>query len=101
VNDKPVQDYFVRPQDLHHLLEPLRLVGLEGKLDVTVKVEGGGLTGQAGAVRLGLARALLAIDPSLRPSLKQRGMLTRDPREKERKKPGLKQARKAPQSPKR
>ncbi|WP_448592560.1 30S ribosomal protein S9 [Thermoflexus hugenholtzii] len=101
VNNKPVQDYFVRPQDLHHLFEPLRLVGLEGKLDVTVKVEGGGLTGQAGAVRLGLARALLAIDPSLRPLLKQHGMLTRDPREKERKKPGLKRARKAPQSPKR
>lgn len=101
VNNKPLQDYFVREQDLHHLLEPLRLAGMEGKLDVTVKVEGGGLTGQAGAVRLGLARALLAIDPGLRPLLKAHGMLTRDPREKERKKPGLRRARKAPQSPKR
>ncbi len=101
VNNKPAQDYFVREQDLHHLLEPLRLAGMEGKLDITVKVEGGGLTGQAGAVRLGLARALLLVDPGLRPLLKQHGMLTRDPREKERKKPGLRRARKAPQSPKR
>lgn len=101
VNNKPVQDYFVREQDLHHLFEPLRLAGLEGKLDVTVRVEGGGLTGQAGAIRLGLARALLLVDPGLRPLLKQHGMLTRDPREKERKKPGLRRARKAPQSPKR
>ncbi|MCS7251433.1 MAG: 30S ribosomal protein S9 [Thermoflexus sp.] len=101
VNNKPVQDYFVREQDLHHLVEPLRLTGMEGKLDVTVKVEGGGLTGQAGAIRLGLARALLRLDPNLRLLLKQHGMLTRDPREKERKKPGLRGARKAPQSPKR
>jgi len=101
VNDRPLPDYFVRPQDRHHLLEPLRLAGMEGKLDVTVKVEGGGLTGQAGAVRLGLARALVLMDPGLRPLLKQHGMLTRDPREKERKKPGLRGARKAPQSPKR
>lgn len=101
VNNKPLQDYFARPQDIHHIFEPLRLVGMEGKLDVTVKVEGGGLTGQAGAIRLGLARALLLLDPNLRPLLKQHGMLTRDPREKERKKPGLRRARKAPQSPKR
>ncbi len=101
VNNKPLQDYFIREQDLRHLLEPLRLAGMEGKLDVTVKVEGGGLTGQAGAVRLGLARALLAIDPGLRSLLKAHGMLTRDPREKERQKPGLRRARKAPQSPKR
>lgn len=101
VNNKTVQEYFSRMQDLHHLMEPLRLTGLEGKFDVTVKVEGGGATGQAGAIRLGLARALLLVDPNLRPLLKQHGLLTRDPREKERKKPGLKRARKAPQSPKR
>ncbi|WP_376793105.1 30S ribosomal protein S9 [Thermoflexus sp.] len=101
VNNKPARDYFAREQDLYHLFEPLRLTGMEGKLDVTVKVEGGGLTGQAGAIRLGLARALVLLDSSLRPLLKQHGMLTRDPREKERKKPGLRSARKAPQSPKR
>ncbi|MFB0534113.1 MAG: 30S ribosomal protein S9, partial [Anaerolineae bacterium] len=69
--------------------------------DVTVKVQGGGISGQAGAVRHGIARALLEADPDLRPTLRKAGFLTRDPRAKERKKPGLKRARKAPQYTKR
>jgi small subunit ribosomal protein S9 len=74
---------------------------LEGAFDVSVKVKGGGVTGQAEAVSLGVARALLKSDPDLRRSLRQRGLLTRDARVKERKKPGLKRARKAPQYTKR
>ena len=78
------------------IVAPLRVAGLEGKLDITVKVEGGGVTGQTGAVRHGLARALVAMDPELRTSMRDGGHLTRDARAKERKKPGLKRARKAP-----
>ncbi len=96
VNGKPAQDYFPRIGDLDSVLAPLRLTGYEGKLDVTVKVEGGGISGQAGAVRHGVARALMAMNPDLRPALRAAGFLTRDPRMKERKKPGLKRARKAP-----
>jgi small subunit ribosomal protein S9 len=77
-------------------MEPLRVLQMEGQLDVTVQVKGGGVSGQSGAVRLGLARALLKYDPELRPPLRKSGFLTRDAREKERKKPGLKRARKAP-----
>ncbi len=96
VNGKPLEEYFPRLGDKDLILEPLRTVAMEGKLDVSVLVSGGGISGQAGAVRHGLARALLAMDPSLRPVLRQRGFLTRDARMKERKKPGLKRARKAP-----
>jgi small subunit ribosomal protein S9 len=101
VNDKPIDEYFSRDIDQSNILEPFKVCGAEGRFGVTVKVMGGGVTGQAGAVRLGIARALLKVDPDLRKSLRQHGMLTRDPRAKERKKPGLKRARKAPQYTKR
>ncbi len=81
--------------------QPLVLTGLVGKFDITVKVVGGGVTGQAGAIRHGIARALVKHDPATRLVLKKAGLLTRDPREKERKKPGLKRARRAPQWAKR
>jgi small subunit ribosomal protein S9 len=80
---------------------PLRLVGHDGDLDVIARLAGGGTSGQAGALQLGIARALLEMDGSLRPVLKADGLLTRDPREKERRKYGLKKARKAPQYSKR
>ena len=96
VNDKPLSDYFPRPGDMDAALIPLAVAGVQGKFDVTVKVNGGGVTGQTDAVQLGLARALLKYNPELRPALRKAGMLTRDAREKERKKPGLKRARKAP-----
>jgi small subunit ribosomal protein S9 len=96
VNGKPGEAYFTRLGDLEAILAPLRTSGMEGKLDVTVKVEGGGVTGQTGAVRHGLARALVLMDPELRAALRDGGHLTRDARAKERKKPGLKRARKAP-----
>ena len=101
VNDKPVEEYFSREYDLLHLLEPLKVTGLMNKFNVSVKVKGGGMSGQAGAVRHGLARALLKANPELRPILRKGGFLTRDARMKERKKPGLKRARKAPQYTKR
>jgi small subunit ribosomal protein S9 len=101
VNDKPVEEYFSRKRDILHLTEPLRVTATQDSFDLTVKVEGGGISGQAGAVRHGIARALLEADPNLRPTLRKGGFLTRDPRAKERKKPGLKRARKAPQYTKR
>lgn len=101
VNDKPIQDYFSRDTDQVHINEALRVTGTDGRFNVTVKVTGGGVTGQAGAVRLGIARALLKADPEYRKVLREHGMLTRDSRAKERKKPGLKRARKAPQYTKR
>lgn len=101
VNDKPMEEYFSREGDVLHLLEPLKVTGNVGTFNVSVKVQGGGVTGQAGAVRHGIARALLAADPNLRPVLRRGGFLTRDARMKERKKPGLKRARKAPQYTKR
>jgi small subunit ribosomal protein S9 len=101
VNDRPLAEYFSRRLDMAHMLEPLRLTQLADRFNVSVKVEGGGVTGQAGAIRLGVARALLKWDPELRPRLRRAGFLTRDAREKERKKPGLKRARKAPQYTKR
>ncbi|NJN93522.1 MAG: 30S ribosomal protein S9 [Anaerolineales bacterium] len=101
VNDKPIQDYFSRDTDQVHINEALKVTGTDGRFNVTVKVMGGGVTGQAGAVRLGIARALLKADPDYRKVLREHGMLTRDSRAKERKKPGLKRARKAPQYTKR
>jgi small subunit ribosomal protein S9 len=101
VNDTPVEEYFSRQRDIFHLTEPLKATGTQDSFDVTVKVQGGGISGQAGAVRHGIARALLEADPDLRPTLRKAGFLTRDPRAKERKKPGLKRARKAPQYTKR
>ena len=96
VNNRPVDEYFGREWDLKHLHEPLVVTDNTGRFDVSVHVKGGGITGQAGAIRLGIARALLKVDPEYRPTLRRLGLLTRDPRAKERKKPGLKRARKAP-----
>ncbi len=101
VNGKPMTEYFPRLQDQLRLTEPLKVVEMEGKFNISVLAKGGGISGQADAVRLGIARALIVADPTLRPTLKKAGLLTRDARVKERKKPGLKRARKAPQYTKR
>ena len=101
VNGKPAEEYFSREIDLKNALEPIVATELSDQFRISVVVAGGGVTGQAGAVRHGIARALLAADPELRRPLKDGGFLTRDPRAKERKKPGLKRARKAPQYTKR
>jgi len=101
VNDKPAEEYFGREVDRFRLAGPLEVTGTQGRYAITVQVTGGGITGQATAVQMGVARALLAIDPNFRPALRQAGFLTRDARAKERKKPGLKRARKAPQYTKR
>lgn len=97
VNEKTLDEYFPTSFDKKTATEPLEAVATSlGDLDVSVLVKGGGIKGQADAVRLGLARALLNMDPEMRTILSQGGFLTRDPRVKERKKPGLKGARKAP-----
>ena len=101
VNDKPLEEYFPRPVDQMRVNKPLKATGTEGRFDITVKVTGGGVTGQADAVKLGIARALLKADEQYRPVLRRQGLLTRDSRAKERKKIGLKRARKAPQYTKR
>lgn len=101
VNDKPVDEYFSRRRDVLHLLEPLEATDTVGNYRITIQVKGGGISGQAGAIRHGLARALMEVNPDLRPLLRKGGFLTRDARIKERKKPGLKRARKAPQYTKR
>lgn len=93
VNQRPLAQYFSRPAHQTLAVSPLKTVGMEGKFNLQVNVAGGGLTGQAGAVRLGIARALLAVDASLRATLRKAGLLTRDPRVKERKKYGQKGAR--------
>jgi small subunit ribosomal protein S9 len=97
VNGRTLREHFgARVLYEKMILDPLRLINMEENLNVTVLVRGGGSTGQAGAVRAGIARALVLMDANLRPVLKKAGMLTRDPRVKERKKPGLKRARKRP-----
>ena len=96
INDKEGADYLNRAGDIEAALAPLRLVGVENAYNVTVHVVGGGVTGQTSAIQLGVARALLKVDPELRSQLRHGGFLTRDARVKERKKPGLKRARKAP-----
>jgi small subunit ribosomal protein S9 len=101
INDKPMEQYFPRGVDVLTLKSPLQATGTEHRFNISVKVTGGGISGQAGAVQLGIARALLKADPDLRPVLRKGGYLTRDARAKERKKPGLKRARKAPQYTKR
>ncbi len=93
VNEREVAEYFPRDCWQISAMQPLKAVGMEGKIDVFVRASGGGLTGQAGAVRLGVARALLKLNPELRPVLKKNGFLTRDPRMVERKKFGQKGAR--------
>jgi small subunit ribosomal protein S9 len=101
VNDRPLEKFF--PNKVHQQLisEPLVTLGAEDQFDVIARVSGGGVTGQAGALRLGIARALTLVDPENRTTLKRAGFLTRDARIKERKKYGLKKARKAPQYSKR
>lgn len=101
VNGKDSKDYFCKKTLEMIIRQPLVLTETEGRFDVLVNAHGGGTTGQAGAVRLGIARALLKADPEYRPVLKKAGFLTRDPRMKERKKYGLKGARRAPQFSKR
>ena len=101
VNGRPMEEYFTRPIDQLSVNQPLKVTSTDGRFQISVKVSGGGVTGQAHAVKLGVARALLKVDPDLRKTLREHGLLTRDPRAKERKKPGLKRARKAPQYTKR
>jgi small subunit ribosomal protein S9 len=101
INERPLREYFNRRLLEQAVLSPLRAVDGLSRYDVAVKVVGGGVSGQAGASAHGIARALVATDGELRTALKAQGFLTRDPRAKERKKPGLKRARKAPQYTKR
>lgn len=101
INDKPISEYFGRGVCDQIVRQPLEVTGTTDKFDVLVNVVGGGMMGQAGAIRHGISRALLLVDPDFRPSLKDAGYLTRDPRMKERRKYGLKKARKAPQFSKR
>lgn len=101
INNRPLAEYFGKKTLEMIAKQPLALTRTEGRFNVIAKVEGGGITGQAGAVRLGIARALLKADAEMRPVLKRAGFLTRDPRMKERKKYGLKGARRAPQFSKR
>jgi small subunit ribosomal protein S9 len=101
VNGRPLAEYFPGGVLQVRALAPLKTVGAAQQYDVVVKVVGGGMHGQAGAVSHGLARALVVMDENLRQTLRKDGLLTRDPREKERKKPGLRRARKAKQYTKR
>lgn len=101
VNGRALDEYFDYDTLIRDVKQPLVLTGTENKYDIIVKVEGGGFTGQAGAIRHGISRALLKADAELRPELKKAGFLTRDARMKERKKYGLKAARRAPQFSKR
>ncbi len=101
VNGRSLLEHFGNAIDEAQVRMPYRVTGTEGRFNAMIKVEGGGVTGQAGAIRHGIARALLELDPEHRLSLRQAGFLTRDPRMKERKKFGLKRARKAPQYTKR
>ncbi len=101
VNKRKLDDYFGRKVAQMLVLQPLEMVDLSEKVDIDVKVRGGGSFGQAGAIRHGISRALVSYDEELRPQLKQAGFLTRDPRKVERKKPGLAKARKSKQFSKR
>ena len=101
VNGRTLDEHFGNAINQAEILMPFRVTGTEGRYNAMVKVEGGGYTGQAGAIRQGIARAILESDPDARLPLRQAGFLTRDPRMKERKKYGLKRARKAPQYTKR
>ena len=101
INKRDIDEFFGYETLKVIVRQPLELLGLGGKFDLQVNVKGGGYTGQAGAIRHGLSRALCRVDEEYRPALKAAGFLTRDPRMKERKKPGLKAARRAPQFSKR
>ena len=96
INDKDGSDYLSREGDFEIVMQPLTVIGQERSYDISVHVNGGGVSGQRDAIRLGLARALLELDPELKPQLRSAELLTRDARVKERKKPGLTRARKAP-----
>ena len=101
VNDRKLEEYFGRKVAQMLVMQPLELFDLSEKLDINIKVKGGGSFGQAGAIRHGISRALTSFDEELRPQLKKAGLLTRDPRRVERKKPGLVKARKSKQFSKR
>ena len=101
INDRDIDDYFGLDTLKYIVRQPLTLTNTDGKFDIVCRVSGGGVTGQAGAIRHGVARALLKMNEEYRPALKSAGFLTRDPRMKERKKYGLKAARRAPQFSKR
>ena len=101
VNSKPLDEYFGRQVAQMLVMQPLKITELDEKVNIKVMVKGGGSFGQAGAIRHGISRALIEYDEELRPQLKKAGLLTRDPRKVERKKPGLKKARKSSQFSKR
>ncbi len=101
VNGKPHNEYFGRQKDWECAKAPFEVTNVEAQFNMTVLVKGGGITGQAEAIRMGIARALVKVDPEFRSALRKAGFMTRDSREKERKKPGLKRARKATQYTKR
>jgi small subunit ribosomal protein S9 len=96
INDKDGSDFLPRSGDVEILLEPLTVLGAQKQFDISVHVNGGGISGQRDAILLGMARALVEMDPENKPKMREHGYLTRDARVKERKKPGLKRARKAP-----
>jgi small subunit ribosomal protein S9 len=101
LNGRTIEDFFPTMANRLRVLEPMRVVGMENRFDVEAKLEGGGVTGQVDGLRLAIARALIENDITLRPALKKAGLLTRDPRAVERKKYGLRKARRAPQYTKR
>lgn len=101
VNKRPIENYFTSLAQRNLATEPLRVANVAENYDIDATIDGGGLSGQAGALRLGIARGIIDVSPELRPGLKKVGFLTRDSREKESKKYGLKKARKAPQYSKR
>ena len=101
LNGRPLEDYFPTMASRMRVMEPLQITQTQGRYDVEATLEGGGITGQVDALRLGIARALIVLDEELRPMLKKAGMLTRDARAVERKKYGLRKARRAPQYTKR
>jgi small subunit ribosomal protein S9 len=101
INGRPIESYFTIASHRQSATEALRITQTADVYDVDANIDGGGVSGQAGALRLGIARALVSLDDELRPQLKKAGLLTRDSREKERRKYGLKKARKAPQYSKR
>jgi small subunit ribosomal protein S9 len=101
VNDRPLEQYFASPESRYYVNLPLAVCELEGKYDIKVNVDGGGTTGQADAIKLAIARALVKMDAELKPALRAKGLMTRDPRSVERKKPGQPKARKKTQFSKR
>jgi small subunit ribosomal protein S9 len=101
LNGRPLEDYFPTMANRMRVMEPLQITQTQGRYDVEATLEGGGITGQVDALRLGISRALIELDEELRPTLKKAGMLTRDARAVERKKYGLRKARRAPQYTKR